>query len=218
MSIGDSYRPLRDVVCDELRDQIIRGDHRPGAHLVEDHLAQDLGVSRNPVREALRVLEAEGFVDLIPRKGAVVAQLSKDEVAEIFEVRMALEALAAELAAKKADPDGVAELGRILETAREALDRKDHGAVVDLNTAFHEHVMDLAGNGYLRGVMQRLRSRMQWIFSRTASGGRGRQSLDEHLELVRAIEVGDATRAGNLARNHVEQAARTYWDALESTN
>lgn len=217
MSIGDNYRPLRDVVCDELRDQIIRGDHAPGAHLVEDHLAQALGVSRNPVREALRVLEAEGFVELIPRKGAVVAKLSNAEVAEIFEVRTALEALAAELAAGKADADGVRELLRILDLARDALDRDDRGAVVDLNTAFHEHVLDLAGNGYLRDVMQRIRGRMQWIFSRTASGNRGRESLDEHLDLARSIETGDSTRAAELARQHVEHAARTYWDAVDAS-
>lgn len=215
MRIGDSYRPLRDVVCDELRDQILRGDHASGTHLVEDHLARRLGVSRNPVREALRMLEAEGFVELIPRKGAVVARLSDSEVVEIFEVRMALEALAAELAAERADHNGVDELLRILDAARVALDRDDRGAVLDFNTAFHEYVLDLAGNGYLCDVMQGLRGRMQWIFSRTSSVSRGRDSLDEHLELARAIQTGDTKRAAKLARYHVEQAARTYWGTVE---
>ena len=87
MSLGATHRPLRDVVCDAIREQIVGGRHEPGTRRIEDHLANELGVSRSPVREALRVLEVEGYVDMIPRKGVVVATLSLDEAAEIFEVR-----------------------------------------------------------------------------------------------------------------------------------
>lgn len=213
--LGREHRPLRDLVCDELRRQIIDGTYPPGAHLVEDRLAQELGVSRNPVREALRVLEAEGFVDMIPRRGAVVATLSDEEVRDIFEVRMALEALAARLAARHADPEGVAMLREVLAQAAKALEADDAGALTDLNAAFHEHLLEQSGNGYLRDVMLQLRGQMKWIFSRTAGRTRGQHSLDEHEQLATAIEAGDEERAAALALEHVRAASSSYWKGRE---
>lgn len=213
MAIGDRHRPLRDVVCDEIRARIIRGEHAPGEHLVEDRLATELGVSRNPVREALRVLEAEGFVQMIPRKGALVATLSDDEVRDIFEVRIALEGLAARLAARHADESDVSGLLEAIDDAEDALRSGDQGALVELNSRYHEGILDLSGNGYLHEVMMRLRGRTQWIFSRTAGSIRGQHSLKEHRELADAIRSGDEELAARLAREHVEAAAESYWAA-----
>ncbi len=98
-SLGEAHLPLRSVVQDELRRMILSGELPPGSRLVEDRLAERLGVSRNPVREAIRVLSAEGFVEVLPRRGAVVASMGQAEVAELFDARMALETLAARLAA-----------------------------------------------------------------------------------------------------------------------
>ncbi|MGH2684287.1 MAG: GntR family transcriptional regulator, partial [Actinomycetota bacterium] len=176
MSIGETHRPLRDVACDLIRDGIVSGQHPPGSRLVEEHLASELGVSRNPVREALRVLEAEGYVEMIPRRGAVVATLSASEASEIFEVRTALEALAARLAARKATGGDAAELDRLIAASQKALRKKDGRALSTLNTQFHQEVLRLAKNGYLRDVMMPLRGRMQWIFSHTALGDRGHHS------------------------------------------
>ena len=209
--VGDGYRPLRDVVCDAIRDQIMNGEHPPGARLVEDRLAAELGVSRNPVREALRVLEAEGFVEMIPRRGAVVASLSDKEVEEIFEVRLALEALAARLAARKSESDGQAALKKILSETRTALRRSEPAKLAALNTRFHEVVVDIADNGYLRDVMLPLRGRMQWIFSRTVSQRAG-HSLEEHFQLADAIVEHDEDRAAKLAENHIAAARRSYVD------
>lgn len=218
MSVGRDHRPLRDIVCDEVRSRIINGEYAPGSHLVEDRLAQDLGVSRNPVREALRVLEAEGFIDMIPRRGAVVATLSDDEVRDIFDVRTALERLAAELAARRASEEDVASLRDVLAEAEDALKRDDVGALTDLNAVFHERVLALSGNGYLRDTMLQLRGRMKWIFSRTASTPRGQHSLDEHGELVDAIAAGDEEAAAELAVRHVRAAADSYWQAREQSD
>ena len=215
MSLGRDHRPLRDIVCDELRTQIIAGDYPPGAHLVEDRLAKELGVSRNPVREALRVLQAEGFIDMIPRRGAVVATLSDVEVRDIFDVRMALERLAAQLAARRADKEDVDELRRILAEAEAALGKDDAAALTELNAEFHEQVLVVSGNGYLRDVMLQLRGRMKWIFSRTAGSPRGQHSLDEHVQLADAIERGDEDAAAELALRHVRAAADSYWAARE---
>jgi DNA-binding GntR family transcriptional regulator len=213
VSIGGEHRPLREIVCDTIRSQIVSGEHAPGAHLVEDRLAKELGVSRNPVREALRVLESEGFVEMIPRKGAVVATLSDDEVRDIFEVRRALEALSARLAADHRDDDGAGRMNDILDRAQGALDRGDRGQLVELNTAFHECVLELSGNGYLFALMQQLRGRMQWIFSRTAGTDRGQHSVDEHRRLAQAIADGDGPTAAKIAATHVDAAAASYWNA-----
>lgn len=215
MSLGRDHRPLRDIVCDELRAQIVNGDYPPGAHLVEDRLAKELGVSRNPVREALRVLQAEGFIDMIPRRGAVVATLSDVEVRDIFDVRMALERLAAQLAARRADKQDVDELRRILADAQEALAKDDAATLTELNAEFHEQILIVSGNGYLRDVMLQLRGRMKWIFSRTASSPRGQHSLDEHVQLADAIERGDEDTAADLALHHVRAAANSYWESRD---
>jgi DNA-binding GntR family transcriptional regulator len=207
--VGDGYRPLRDVVCDAIRDQIMNGRHLPGARLVEDRLAVELGVSRNPVREALRVLEAEGYVEMIPRRGAVVASMSDKEVEDIFEVRLALEALAARLAARRADATSQAALKKILAETRTALRRSEPAKLAALNTRFHELVVDVADNGYLRDVMLPLRGRMQWIFSRTV-GQRAGHSLDEHFEMADAIVQHDEERAAKLAESHIEAARQSY--------
>lgn len=214
-SVGATHRPLRDVVCDEVRDRIIRGDYPPGTRLVEDKLATELEVSRNPVREGLRVLETEGFVRMVPRRGVVVASPSDDDVREIFEVRKELEALAARLAAAKRTDADIADLTGILERSRVALDRGRTAELTALNTEFHERVLSVAGNGYLREVMLRMRSRMQWIFSQTAGSIRGRHSLDEHAQLAEAIIAGDEELAAQLGTGHVAAAETSYWDARE---
>jgi DNA-binding GntR family transcriptional regulator len=203
------HRPLRDVVCDAIRDRIASGVHRPGERLVEDRLADDLGVSRNPVREALRALEVEGYVELIPRRGAIVADLSPGVVAEIFEVRGALEALGARLAAQRATEAHVRRLERLLDNATQALERGDLRRMPDLNTRFHQLVLDMAGNTLLGETMAPLRGRTQWIFSRTV-GDRAAQSLAEHRELAEAIARGDGDRAAALAAAHVAAAHESY--------
>jgi DNA-binding GntR family transcriptional regulator len=215
-SIGDNHRPLRDIVCDTIRDQIVRGDHPPGSHLVEERLAQELGVSRNPIREALRVLASEEFVQVVPRRGAVVATPSDEDVLEVFEVRVALEALAARLAARKRDEEDLAAFADTLERSRVALERGDAGELTALNSAFHERVLLAAGNSYLRAVMMHMRSRMQWIFSQTARSSRGRHSLEEHVALYEAIAEQHEDEAARLAVQHVKAAEDSYWTAVRS--
>ena len=100
MTIGTRHQPLRTLVCDELRRLIITGELSPGTRLVEDRLALRLAVSRNHVREALQTLATEGFVAITPRRGAVVAQITGEQAEELFDVRMALESLAARTAAR----------------------------------------------------------------------------------------------------------------------
>ena len=215
-NLGDNHRPLRDVVCDDLRERIVRGHYPPGTHLVEDRLANDLGVSRNPVREGLRVLESEGLVRVVPRRGAVVATPSDEDVREIFEVRMPLEQLAARLAARRRDDSHIAAFEGILERSTEALKQRDAAELTALNSAFHEQVLEAAANTYLQSIMQRMRSRMKWIFSQTAAGARGQDSVDEHHQMYMAIKEQNGEEAAAVASLHVAAAETSYWQGRPS--
>lgn len=118
----DNYKPLRDVVFESLRKAIVEGSLKPGQRLMEVQLAEQLGVSRTPVREAIRKLELEGFVIMLPRKGAYVADMSVKDIIDVLEVRSALEGLAANLAAERMDEKEVENLKEISESLNVAME------------------------------------------------------------------------------------------------
>ncbi|WP_214322200.1 GntR family transcriptional regulator [Nonomuraea sediminis] len=215
MTIGGTHRTLRDEVTAELRRRIMSGELEQGERLVEDRLAAQLGVSRNPVRESIRVLATEGFVEVVPRIGAAVARLSSAEAEELFDVRMAIEGLAARLAARKATPASAARLRRVLEEAKDAVENGHLDAVADLNTAFHRAVGEVAGNSYLNLMMAPMLQRAQWVFSQTAAV-RGPHSWTEHVSLCEAIAAGDEDEAQARAIAHVAAARRSYLAAVKS--
>ncbi|MFI6601143.1 GntR family transcriptional regulator [Nonomuraea sp. NPDC050536] len=215
MTIGGTHRTLRDEVTAELRRRIMSGELKQGERLVEDRLAAQLGVSRNPVRESIRILSAEGFVEVIPRIGAAVARLSSAEAEELFDVRMAIEGLAARLAARKATPASAARLRRVLEDAKQAVESGSLDAVADLNTAFHRAVGEVAGNSYLNLMMTPMLQRAQWVFSQTAAI-RGPHSWTEHVSLCEAIAAGDEDEAQARAIAHVAAARRSYLAAVKN--
>jgi len=197
VNIGTAHRPLRDKVVDELRRRIIDGVYEPGDRLTEERLAEDFGVSRNPVREAIRVLEAEGFLHAQPRRGAVVASMSVRDVEDLFDVRLSLETLAATLAAERAGA-GAASLAKLLARAK----GNRPADLAALNTRFHSEICALAGNGLLTGLMESLHGRLQWVYRQSVET-RAADSWAEHRELADAILAGDAEAAGRAARTHV---------------
>jgi DNA-binding GntR family transcriptional regulator len=207
--VGDQHRPLRDVVCDAIRSEIVAGSYAPGERLIEDRLAESLGVSRNPVREALRVLEAEGFVRMLPRRGAVVAELSIDEVVDLFEVRMVLEGLAARLAARKATDEEILEIRALLERRRPAAERRDVAKLGRFNSTFHEMVIAAAKNKQLAEITIPLRGRLQWLYY-TSHMDEWHRSMGDHQELLEAIEARDEKRAEEVAIAHVAAARDWY--------
>jgi DNA-binding GntR family transcriptional regulator len=215
-TLGGAHLPLRDLVTRELRRRILVGDLAPGERLVEERLAELLGVSRNPVREAMRVLAAEGFVEVTPRRGAAVARLSAGEAEELFDVRMALEGLAARLAARKRSPGAIERLRSLLERARAAVDTGDLSGVADLNTEFHAAVVDAAGNAYLNLVVEPMLRRAQWVFLQTADA-RAPHSWTEHVGLLDAIVAGDEAAAEEHAMAHVAAARESYLAAVTRT-
>ncbi len=209
MTIGQVHQPLRSLVSDELRRLVITGELPPGSRIVEDRLAARLGVSRNPVRESLQALAAEGFVEILPRRGAVVAQITTEQAEDLFDVRAALEPLAARLAARRAGPDGVERLREVLERARRATDDGELDLLTSYNTEFHSVVVELSGNDYLCLLVASMARRVQWVF-RTSAATRAPQSWTEHEVLLRAIAAGDEDYAEAVARSHVGAARASY--------
>jgi len=207
------HQPLRSLVCEELRRLVITGEFAPGTRMVEDRLAARLGVSRNPVREALQALAGEGFVEILPRRGAVVAQLTPEQAEDLFDVRTALEPLAARLAARRRDDDGVERLREILRLARRATDAQELDLLASYNTDFHSLVVELSGNDYLGLLVAPMARRVQWVF-RTSAATRAPQSWTEHEELLRAIVAGDEEYAEAVARAHVAAARASYRKAV----
>lgn len=225
MSIGEQHRPLRLVVCDEIRRRILEQTYPSGMRLVEEHLAQELGVSRNPVREALRILETEGFVRILPRRGAIVSDNPAD-IAQLNEVRVALEQLAARLAARKAGAAAGEHLLGILEAAEEAVDHDDYEAVASFGSEFHAAVLGLADNPHLDALLTMLHNRHRgathigsgavvrsiWVFANN-QGARGRASVREHRALMEAIVAGDEDAAAAITEDHIRASQSAYEDA-----
>jgi DNA-binding GntR family transcriptional regulator len=191
---------IRQRVRDELRDRILTGRLRPGDRLVERELAEDLGVSRVPVREAIRSLESEGFVVVQSPRRVVVRQLDRSDVEELFDVREALEGLAAGLAASRATSKDLRKLERLLEDAAKATASSQASRITALNTRFHDEIVAIAGNGLLSTVLQPLEGRLRWLTSQNEHFG---ELLEEHWRLFEAIKSGDAERAKASAAEHV---------------
>jgi len=202
--------PLRQSVYDALIDLIVGGELPPGQHMVETDLARQLGVSRQPIREALHRMEAEGWVDLRPSQGAFVHVPTDSEVDELLDVRALLEAETGRLAAAgHASPGRLARLREICGEGHAAAEADDFGTAVAANTAFHAEVAVIGGNAVLAELADIVGRRVQWYY-RMVAPARGHGSWDEHAEMIAAIEAGDAERAQALARKHTEQTRQAY--------
>jgi len=188
-----------------LRDAILDGVRAPGGRLIERDLAAEFGVSRVPVRDALKVLVAEGLVELRPHTWAVVREFTDADLADLDEVRGVLEPLAFRLAAERHRRDGLARLQRALE--REETGARAGDGIGSRRAAadFHEIVTDLAENRLLSDMMKGIRSRLRWALSQHDDL---QHISGEHVALFEAIKARDAERAAELAAAHVESSRR----------
>jgi DNA-binding GntR family transcriptional regulator len=202
-------RPLRERVYEALEELIVYHVLEPGEHLVEAELAHRLGVSRNPVREALHMLNKDGWVDLRPRHGAFVHVPTVKEVDEVFDVRRVLEAEAARRAAGKATRESVGRLRELLAQGAEALRLGAEKELIDANSAFHVAVVETADNKTLAAMLMRLDKSVRWYFAPVAGPRRG-ASWEEHEQLVDAIEAGDGARAAAVMKSHTDATRRAY--------
>ena len=206
----DTYKPLRDVVSEALRQAIREGVLQPGERLMEIQLAAELGVSGTPIREAIRKLELEGFVVMVPRRGTYVADISLKDVVQVFEIRSALEELAAGLAAERITPDELEELERILVEINDYIARDDFDKIVDADIRFHGILYKASRNNRLVDILRNLREQMLRFRSISMHyPGRLAATWEEHRQLVECIANRNSTQARKIAKKHMENSERT---------
>ena len=211
----DSYKPLRELVFEVLREAIISGQLAPGERLMEIQLAEELGVSRTPVREAIRKLELEELVLMVPRKGAYVASLSMKDVVEVFEIRGALEGLAAALAAERITEEELESLQRQLVKSAEMIGNADLQGMVEADTGFHQILYQASRNERLAQIINNLREQIQRFRQTSLSyPGRMKIALEEHREIVDAVSARDPEMARKLAQDHIENAENSMMQVI----
>jgi DNA-binding GntR family transcriptional regulator len=212
-SIGKRYRSLGASVTEELRTAIMIGALAPGDRLVEDDIADRFGVSRMPVREALSILQIEGFVDIASRRGATVATISPAEALQLFEVRAMLEGLAARLAARRKGEADFQHLTYIVDAGRRAATENHQAEQADLHRQFHLGLAEAAANRYLIDLAAPLPAKIDWIFSTTVRAPSS-ISWNEHARILEAVSSGDEALAEQITRSHVEDSAEEYLKLL----
>lgn len=213
--LGEEHASLHGQVIAELRQAILTGRLKGGERLVEGKLADELGVSRNPVREAIRVLASEGLVDVAARRGASVAVMSDQEARETIEVRALLEGQNARLAARRHDKELIKRIEAVLKKGTAAVAARHFDQLFQLNQQFHEALAAAGQNRVLGELLQKLRDRTATLFA-PMSPSRQSRSWNEHAEILRAIIAGDERSAAALAAEHVMRAGSDFLAGLDA--
>lgn len=209
-AVADEYLPLRDVVFQTLRQAILKGELEPGERLMEIQLAERLGVSRTPVREAIRKLELEGLVVMIPRKGAEVAGITEKNVRDVLEVRKALEELAVTLACQRMEESQFNQFDEQNHIFEEALKTGDLAEIAKQDIDFHEVIYLAAGNERLQQMLNNLREQMYRYRMEYIKEEQQRSKLVlEHQEIAEAIQNRDVERAKSAIRVHIDNQEMT---------
>lgn len=201
--------PLRESVYEAILEMIITGDLKPGQHLVEKELAGLLGVSRQPVREALQWLKKDEWVDLRPGYGAFVHMPTAEEADQLLSVRSLLEVESARLAALQRTNEGVKQLREIYKRGVSSLKEGDIESVVSANAELHARITEMSGNKVLMELAGQVDRRVRWYHTPVAKT-RGKKAWDEHAALIEAIAKGEADRAAQLMREHTEHTRQSY--------
>lgn len=200
----DEYLPLREVVFKTLRNAIIQGVFEPGERLMEVTLANKLGVSRTPVREAIRMLELEGLVVMIPRKGAEVAKITAKDLSDALEIRMALEELAVELACERIDAEGKEKLKDACIKFRQSINSKLVPAIVDSDEYFHDVIFEATKNSRLVSLAHSLREQVyRYRVEYVKDFGYHDNLVAEHDGITNAILVGNVAQAREIMKSHI---------------
>lgn len=211
----NSYRPLRDLVFESLKEAILLQQLHPGERLIELELAEELGVSRTPVREAIRRLEQEGLVVMLPRKGAYVAGISLKDIHEVYEIRAALEALALELAAKYITAEELEELKRQVHQEEVMTESNRLNEIIFIDSSFHDLIYQYARNSRLTQFVEILQEQFKRFRSLPlGNSARSNTALEEHQQIVEALACHDSVRAAKLAREHIANAENALISAL----
>ena len=215
---GTEYLPLRYVVFNTIKDGILSGRLRPGERLLENQLAEELGVSRTPIREALRMLEIENLVDLIPRKGAQVREMSEKDIKDVLEIRKVLEELAAGLAAENITRQSISDLKEAHLDFMKAFDRGDREGVLEADTRFHDIIFCATKNDKLVQIISNIsiqiyRYRITYLKLLTDVAVPDHQ----HQELIKAFEKRDSAKARAIIVEHIEDQTREILKSVKNS-
>lgn len=208
INIGE-IKTLREQIAASIRSSIIDGRIRPCERLTEEEIARQLGVSRTPVREAFFQLSSEGFVEVEPRKGVIVREISVKDAEETYELKGVLEALAARLAVDRITPEVLAQLIVINESLYRAADEvpADVRKILDLNGQFHDIIINTCGNTKVISQVTALRRQtLRYNFVFISGDARHRESADEHRTIIDALELGNADEVERLLKRHNDSA------------
>ncbi|MDK2867859.1 MAG: hypothetical protein PWP51_1770 [Clostridiales bacterium] len=200
-----NYKPLGEVVFEYLRNAILSGELKPGERLMEVTIADQLGVSRTPVREAIRKLEKENFVIMIPRKGAYVADLTKKDILEVLEIRKELEGFAAALAAERMNDTEREKLGRVIEDFNDGMINMDKKRMIDCDNEFHSLIFYASKNQRLINIIFDLHDQFQrfrLVYFNEFNNFHEIQM--SHSRIFEALLLNDPKMARKEAEDHVE--------------
>jgi DNA-binding GntR family transcriptional regulator len=214
----DELSPIRDKVYQYIKQAIVNGNYKSGERIIERELADQLKVSRTPIREALFRLESQGFVKTLPRKGVVVSKLSPDEIIEIFTILSALEGLAMKLAAQKANQQHKEELDQICKEIEQALEQssQNKGNWAKFHFDINDVVCRAAKSPRLAEMLDGLSDYIKaFVHVGYELPGRMRKAMEEHLDLAKAVRNGEEDLAESLTRIHLENSKKAYMEALE---
>lgn len=211
----NEYLPLRDVVFNTLRQAILRGELKPGERLMEIQLANKLGVSRTPIREAIRKLELEGLVLMIPRKGAEVAEITEKSLRDVLEVRRALEALAVQLACDKMTEIELLELERSAQSFKLVLRTKDISKIATADVNFHDIIYQATGNDKLIQLLNNLREQMyRFRVEHLKKVKYHEQLVKEHDEIIEKLKEKKKHEVTEAVCRHVDNQVDVVMDSI----
>ena len=201
----DEFLPLRDVVFNTLRQAILTGDLKPGERLMEIHLANRLGVSRTPIREAIRKLELEGLVTMIPRRGAEVAQITEKSMNDVLEVRRALDALCVELACDRISEEEVKSLQAACDYFERAVRGKDAKKIAQADVELHDIIVKATGNARLIQLVNNLSEQMyRYRYEYIKDASQHGRLIEEHRVIYESIVRKDKVTATQAAKVHID--------------
>jgi DNA-binding GntR family transcriptional regulator len=201
-----SRRPLHEEAVDRLRDRIVQGELSPGNRLNERVLCEQLGISRTPLREAIKLLATEGLVELLPNRGAVVAAIDAARLGQTLQVMGALEALAGELACRNASPDRIEEIRRLHAEMLAMHAKGDLAAYFRFNQAIHEQIVEASGNAVLANTYRQLNANVRRArYMANLSQERWDAAVTEHEEILNALAERNVQKLKRLLREHLER-------------
>ena len=213
----DEYLPLRDVVFNTLRQAILKGELKPGERLMEIQLANKLGVSRTPVREAIRKLELEGLVLMIPRKGAEVAEITRQDMEDVLEVRTALEELAVQLACDKITKEEIEDLKKAAEDFKKILKSRDITEIAEADVRFHDIIFMATDNQKLVQLLNNLREQMyRFRVEYLKNEEVHPQLIAEHDKIIEHIMERDKAKASAIVSEHINNQVEGVIDIIRT--